>query len=200
MCSGRRLTKIQTTSCPEHTCLTLGQDVEKPLKEEKNKNGQSRSRNSNTPEICEEFILLIWVAKSTETSLRMQGESWRHQRQLQCHVKECFLKNANGNCCFKNRKSQGIWSEDKIQLYHWSPWIQKTKSRVSNEKSSWRTHREKKGRIRYCITIYLVHIFIPMPQAMKIPDAKTAVDKEWKKLETIPARIVKKVKSKKEVF
>ena len=33
----------------------------------------------------------------------------------------------------------------------------------------------------------LVHKFIPMPQAMKILDAKTAVDKEWKKLETIPA-------------
>ena len=33
----------------------------------------------------------------------------------------------------------------------------------------------------------LVHKFIPMPQAMKIPDAKAAVDKEWKKLETIPA-------------
>ena len=31
----------------------------------------------------------------------------------------------------------------------------------------------------------LVHKFIPMPQAMKIPDAKAAVDKEWKKLETI---------------
>ena len=26
----------------------------------------------------------------------------------------------------------------------------------------------------------LMHKFIPMPQAMKIPDAKTAVDKEWK--------------------
>ena len=33
----------------------------------------------------------------------------------------------------------------------------------------------------------LVHKFIPMRQAMKIPDAKEAVDKEWKKLETIPA-------------
>ena len=26
-----------------------------------------------------------------------------------------------------------------------------------------------------------------MPRAMNIPDAKAAVDKEWKKLETIPA-------------
>ena len=28
----------------------------------------------------------------------------------------------------------------------------------------------------------LVHKFIPMPQAMKIPAAKEAVDKEWEKL------------------
>ena len=46
----------------------------------------------------------------------------------------------------------------------------------------------------------LVHKFIPMPQAMKIPDAKADVDKEWKKLETIPARDLEKVKSKKGVL
>ena len=46
----------------------------------------------------------------------------------------------------------------------------------------------------------LVHKFIPMLQAMKIPDAEAAVDKEWKKLETIPAWDVRKVKSKKEVI
>ena len=33
----------------------------------------------------------------------------------------------------------------------------------------------------------LVHKFIPIPQAMKIPAAKAAVDKEWEKLEKIPA-------------
>ena len=33
----------------------------------------------------------------------------------------------------------------------------------------------------------LVHKLIPMPQTMKNPDAKAAVDKELKKLETIPA-------------
>ena len=44
----------------------------------------------------------------------------------------------------------------------------------------------------------LVHKFIPMPQAMKIPDAKAAVDKEWKKLKTTPAWQLEKVRSKKE--
>ena len=29
---------------------------------------------------------------------------------------------------------------------------------------------------------HLVHKFIPMPQAMKTPAAKAAVDKEWRKL------------------
>ena len=31
----------------------------------------------------------------------------------------------------------------------------------------------------------LVHKFVPMPQAMKIPAAEAAVDKEWEKLEKI---------------
>ena len=44
----------------------------------------------------------------------------------------------------------------------------------------------------------LVHKFIPVPQTMKISDAKAAVEKEWKKLETIPAW--EQVKSKKEVI
>ena len=46
----------------------------------------------------------------------------------------------------------------------------------------------------------LVHPFIPMSQAMKIPAAKAAVDKEWEKLEKIPARNLTKVRSKKEVI
>ena len=46
----------------------------------------------------------------------------------------------------------------------------------------------------------LVHKFIPMPQAMKIPAAKAAVDKEWEKLEKISAWNLAKVKSKKKVI
>ena len=45
----------------------------------------------------------------------------------------------------------------------------------------------------------LVHKFIPMPQAMKIPAAKAAVDKEWENLEKISAWNLTKVRSKKEV-
>ena len=46
----------------------------------------------------------------------------------------------------------------------------------------------------------LVHKFIPMPQAMKIPAAKAALDKEWEKLEKISAWNLTKVRSKREVI
>ena len=46
----------------------------------------------------------------------------------------------------------------------------------------------------------LVHKFLPMPQAMKIPAAKAAVDKEWEQLEKISAWNLTKVKSKKKVI
>ena len=46
----------------------------------------------------------------------------------------------------------------------------------------------------------LVHNFIPMPQAVKIPAAKAAADKEWEKSEKISAWNLTKVRSKKEVI
>ena len=46
----------------------------------------------------------------------------------------------------------------------------------------------------------LVHKFIPMPQALKIPDAKEAVEKGWEKLEKTPAWQLTKVRNKREVI
>ena len=58
---------------------------------------------------------------------------------------------------------------------------------------------QEKVRIHCSTTIWFTK-FIPMPQAMKIPAAKAAVDKEWEKLEKISAWNLTKVKSKKEVI
>ena len=46
----------------------------------------------------------------------------------------------------------------------------------------------------------LVHKFVPMPQAMKIPGENSAVDKECEKLEKISAWNLTKVRSKSEVI
>ena len=75
-------------------------------------------------------------------------------------------------------------------------------TRQRTESVTKRIHEEQiAGKWQNSVSHYnSVHKFIPMPQAMKIPDAKAAVDKDWKKLETIPAWDVSKVKSKKEVI
>ena len=45
-----------------------------------------------------------------------------------------------------------------------------------------------------------VHKFVPMPEAMTLPDAKAAVDKEWETLEKIPARQLTNVTNKKKLM
>ena len=46
----------------------------------------------------------------------------------------------------------------------------------------------------------LVHKFIPMPQAMNIPEAKAVVEKEWEKLKTNAALQLTKVRNKNKVI
>ena len=68
---------------------------------------------------------------------------------------------------------------------------------VDSEPHNHEDHIAGKGELQH---YNLVHKFIPMPQAVKIPAAKAAVDKEWEKLEKISAWNLTKVKSKKEVI
>ena len=57
---------------------------------------------------------------------------------------------------------------------------------------------QERETIHYNITIW--YKFIPLLQAMRTPAAKAAVDKEWEKLEKIPAWDLAKVRSKSEVI
>ena len=50
------------------------------------------------------------------------------------------------------------------------------------------------------MSYYLVHKFVSMSQAMKIPDAKGAVDKEWEKPGKMQALQLHRVRRKKEVI
>ena len=57
------------------------------------------------------------------------------------------------------------------------------------------------GKVKNSMTHYnSVHKFTPMPQGMKIPAAKAAVDKEWEKLEKILAWNLTRVRNKSEVI
>ena len=62
-----------------------------------------------------------------------------------------------------------------------------------------KTTLQEKKSFHYIIIIWFTK-FIPMPQAMKIPEAKAASDKDWEKMEKISAWKLTKVRSKKEVI
>ena len=73
---------------------------------------------------------------------------------------------------------------------------------ISMEGSQSKSHEDHiAGKGMTSLSHYnLVRKIIPMPDAMKIPDAKAAVEKEWEKLEKIPAWQLTKVRNKKEVI
>ena len=52
----------------------------------------------------------------------------------------------------------------------------------------------------HCTITSLVYKFTPMPQAMKIPAAKAAVDKEWRKLKNISAWNLAKVRNESDMI
>ena len=126
----------------------------------------------------------FWM-KPTKT----QGKCWKFQWRRQCLAK-------------KNKEALRVslnWSEEwwilqysqnKACMHRGGARVhEKTSGTISTE-GSWRSHR----------SYNLVHTFLPLPQAMNIPEAKAAAHKEWKKLETIPAWKLDKVKSEKEVI
>ena len=82
---------------------------------------------------------MIRVTKNTKTSLRMQGESWRHQRQLQCHVKERFLKHAYGKPLFQKQKKAKA-SEAKSRFSCITEAHESTRQRIESVKK--RIHAE----------------------------------------------------------
>ena len=77
-----------------------------------------------------------------------------------------------------------------------------TRKRLELESTLPRNHDDHIAEKAFnSLTCYnLVHKFIPMPQAMKIPDAKAAVDKDRETLEKILAWQLTKVRNKSEVI
>ena len=138
-----------------------------------------------------------WFFKRKPT--KTQGKSWKFQWRRQCLPK-------------KNKEALRVsenWNEE------W--WMQQdSKNNACMHRGGSRVHEKTFGIIstgkimkitsqaRGTITMTrynLVHTFLPDAASDEIPEAKAAVDKEYKKkLETIPAWQLDKVKSKKEVF
>ena len=140
----------------------------------------------------EEFISLTLRTRNSKKPLRMLARNWKHQ-----WLPLCFCKTSK-KC--KHEETRGKTNECKSKLACILEASESTRLRMEE---SLPNHHEDlfAGKVDNSLQhINLVHKFIPMPQAMKIPEAQAAVDKEWEKLEKIPAWDLTKVRSKSEVI
>ena len=122
----------------------------------------------------------------------MLVRNWKHQLLLPCPAK---LSRRAMNC-----GSGDKFNKIKSKLARILEASESTRLRMGESlPNHHEDHIAGKGNnsLQHC---NLVHKFIPMPQAIKNPAAKAAVDKEWEKLEKISAWNLTKVRSKKEVI
>ena len=105
----------------------------------------------------------------------------------------------------KHSEASRNWSDDsnkilknKTCMHRGGSWVHENRLESSLPKD----HEDHVAGKRYNSLTHckLVHKLIPMPQAMKVPDAKEAGGKKWKKLEAIPAWQLYKINSKKQVI
>ena len=104
--------------------------------------------------------------------------------------------------CKKNKHGRTRSKTDDFKSKFACIWEASESTRMRMEESPPKHHLDHiAGKGDNSLQHYnLVHKFIPIPQAMKIPATKAAVDQEWEKLEKIPAWDVTKVRNKSEVI
>ena len=139
-------------------------------------------------ENCEGSISSILRITNSKKPSRTRARSWKHQSLLLCRVNFWkFWGNGASNkiqtklaCILEAGESSRMRLGNSIPHHH--------EDHIAGKGENSLEHYN------------LVHKFIPLPQALKIPAAKAAVDKEWEKLEKISAWNLTKVKSKKPVI
>ena len=188
MWSGGRLTRKQLTSRPDHLWPELWKSMGKHAKlKEKQKWSEEKIHLENARKLRG-----IYFIDPEDTEFKETIKNAR--KKLETSVAPAMPCKIAKNC--------GSGASNKIQtkLACILEADESTRMRMGN---SIPQHHEDHiaGKGENSLQHYnLVHKFIPMPQAMKIPAAKAAVDKEWEKLEKISAWNLTKVKSKKSVI
>ena len=189
MCSGWRLTRKQLTSRPDHLWPELWESMGKHAKlKEKQKWSNEKLHLENARKLRGIHFIDPKDKEFKETIKNAR-------KKLETSVAPAMpCKITKKNC------GSGVSNKVQTKLACILGANESTRMRVGNSTPS--NHEDHiAGKGDNTLQHYnLVHKFIPIPQAMKIPAAKAAVDKEWEKLEKISAWNVTKVRSKKEVI
>ena len=186
--SGRRLTRKQLTSRPDHLWPELWKSMGKNAKlKEKQKWSDEKIHLDNARKLRGIYFIDPEDKEFKETikNARKKLEA-SVAPALPCKI----MKNCGSDGSDKKRTKLACILEAN----------ESTRMRMGNsEPHDHEDHIAGKGE-NSLQHYHSVHKFIPMPQAMKIPAAIAAVDKEWEKLENISAWNLAKVKSKKQVI
>ena len=186
--SGERLTRKQLTSRPDHLWPELWKSMGKNAKlKEKQKWSEEKIHLDNARKLRGIYFIDPEDKEYKETIKNAR-------KKLETSVAPAMPCKIMKNC------GSGESDKNKTKLACILEANESTRMRMGD--SAPHNHEDHiAGKGENSLQHYnLVHKFIPMPQAMKIPAAKAAVDKEWEKLEKISAWNLTKVKSKKEVI
>ena len=186
--SGERLTRKQLTSRPDHLWPELWKSMGKNAKlKEKQKWSEEKIHLDNARKLRGIYFIDPEDKEFKETIKNAR-------KKLETSVAPAMPCKIMKNC------GSGGPDKNKTRLACILEANESTRMRmVNSEPSNHEDHIAGKGE--NSLQHYnLVHKFILMRQAMKIPAAKAAVDKEWEKLEKISAWNLTKVRSKKQVI
>ena len=186
--SGGRLTRKQLTSRPDHQWPELWKSMGKNAKlKEKQKWSEEKIHLENARKLRGIYFIDPEDKEFKETIKNAR-------KKLETSVVPAMPCKIMKNC------GSGVSDKNKTKLACVLEVNESTRMRMGNSiPSKHEDHIAGKGE--NSLQHYnLVHKFIPMPQAMKIPAAKAAVEKEWEKLEKFSAWNLTKVKSKKQVI
>ena len=125
------------------------------------------------PEDCEEFTPLTLRTRNSRKPLRMLERNWKHQ-----WLPLCLARHAKKS---KNGETRSKTNDFKSKFACILEATESTRMRMEETLPNY--HEDHiAGRGDNSLQHYnLVHKFIPIPQAIKIPASKAAVDKEWEK-------------------
>ena len=151
-----------------------------------------KNQNSIIPENYEEFISLTLRIRNSKKPSRTLARNGKHRWLPLCFARQArrvSMGRPVAKPMSSNQNLRVFWKPVNPQDCVWKDLYRNIVRTILQE--------EEDNSLQH---YNLVHKFIPMPQAMKIPAPKAAVHKEWEKLEKIPARDLTRVRSNKEVI
>ena len=191
MWSGERLTRKPLASRPDHRWTELWKSMGKHAKlKEKQKWSEEKLHLEN----ARKFRGICFIDPE-DKELKETIKNARNKLETpMASAMPCKIS--------KNNKKCGSGESNKVRR-RLACILESSESTRLRMGESLPTHHEDyiAGKGEKSLQHYnLVHKFIPLPQAMKIPAAEVAVDKEWEKIGEKSVWNLKKVKSKKQVI